>query len=159
MGGLLIRSAADYFYVRPEAHVMEHYGCVETAQTRAIVGGQQSRHVYILAPHLTYRTAFFNAGRQEILEANFELDPQMQASRSPAGEQVVIRNIERIVEKRRASSDPEIVYFWVSRESPYHELAAEYLRQRFQVKSTEHRFEEPVSGKTLAFTQHIFLVP
>jgi Dolichyl-phosphate-mannose-protein mannosyltransferase len=159
LGVLLIRSTADYFYVRPEPQVMENYGCAETAQARLIVGGPQAKKTYIFAPHLTYRTAFLNQGRTGILDANFELDWQTQVTRSAAGETIVLRNLQRIAEKNRASNDMETISLWVSHESPYHDLVTAYLLQHFQGKSIERSAADPVSGKTFSFTEVSFFTP
>jgi hypothetical protein len=159
MGGLWIRSTADYFHVRPDAGVMENYACVETAQARSIVGDQPLKKTYLFAPKLTYRTALINQGRLDILDANYELDAQALAARSAEGEAIIIRNIQRIVDKNRASKDADVIYLWVSQESPYHEMICAYLPQHFQVNSTEHRITEPVSGTTLLFTRLSFFTP
>jgi hypothetical protein len=138
---------------------MGNYACVETAQARSIVGDQPLKKTYLFAPKLTYRTALINRGRLDILDANYELDAPAQVARSAEGEAIIIRNIQRIVEKNRASNDADVIYLWVSHESPYREMICDYMKQHFQVNLTEHRITEPVGGTTLLFTRLSFFTP
>ena len=140
-GVLLVTSVGTYFAHANEPSVHFEYGTAEVALARSLHRIVPGATPYLLAPHLGYRSVFFNLDHPRVTQLTWGLPDAAQTSYSLEGAGRVLANVQEAL--RQDTLEP--VAFVLSNESPYADDVQRYLVQRGGGRMSTAEVDNPVS--------------